>query len=145
VRADVGDRYVLEKLKQNNWKIGGENSGHIISLDHNTTGDGVVAALLILTAVLKSGLSLQELRQGMTLMPQKLINVGFKGESDPLRNIAVLDAVAKAESQLGERGRVLLRKSGTEPLIRVMVEGEDDSEVTMLAQAISDVVTTACN
>jgi len=145
VRADVGDRYVLEQLEKNDWKIGGENSGHIISLDHNTTGDGIVAALLILTAVLKSGLSLKELRQGMTLMPQKLINVKFKGDSDPLRNVAVLQAVADAEVQLGERGRVLLRKSGTEPLIRVMVEGEDDQEVSALAQAISDVVTRVCN
>lgn len=144
VRADVGDRYVMEKLSEHNWKIGGENSGHIISLDHNTTGDGVIAALLILTAVLKSGLSLKELRKGMTLLPQLLINVRFKGDSNPLDNAQVLEAVASAESALGERGRVLLRKSGTEPLIRVMVEGVDLDEVTRHANDISDVVKSVC-
>lgn len=144
VRADVGDRYVMEKLSEHNWKIGGENSGHIISLDHNTTGDGVIAALLILTAVLKSGLNLKELRKGMTLLPQLLINVRFKGASDPLTNPQVLEAVANAEAGLGERGRVLLRKSGTEPLIRVMVEGVDLDEVTTHANNISEVVKTVC-
>ena len=144
IRADVGDRYVMEKLSEHNWKIGGENSGHIISLDHNTTGDGVIAALLILTAVLKSGMSLQELRKGMTLLPQLLINVRFKGDSDPLTNEQVLAAVASAESTLGDRGRVLLRKSGTEPLIRVMVEGVDLDEVTQHANDISDVVKSVC-
>jgi len=144
VRADVGDRHVMEKLAEHNWKIGGENSGHIISLDHNTTGDGVIAALLILTAVLKSGLSLKELRKGMKLLPQLLINVRFKGDSDPLSNEQVLAAVSAAETSLGDNGRVLLRKSGTEPLIRVMVEGVDLDDVTRHANDISDVVKTVC-
>jgi len=144
VRADVGDRYVMEKLSEHNWKIGGENSGHIISLDHNTTGDGVIAALLILTAVLKSGLSLNELRKGMTLLPQLLINVRFKGDSDPLKNEDVLSAVRAAEASLGNDGRVLLRKSGTEPLIRVMVEGVNLDDVTKHANDISEVVKVVC-
>ncbi|MDP2562678.1 phosphoglucosamine mutase [Psychrobium sp. 1_MG-2023] len=144
VRADVGDRYVLEQLVANNWKIGGENSGHIISLDHNTTGDGIVAALLILTAVLKSNLKLQDLCQGMTLMPQVMINVRFKGDNNPLENEQVKQAVVDAEATLGDRGRVLLRKSGTEPLIRVMVEGADATEVGEHATTISEVVKTVC-
>jgi len=144
VRADVGDRYVMEKLAAHNWKIGGENSGHIISLDHNTTGDGVIAALLILTAVLNSGLGLKDLRKGMTLLPQILVNVRFKGDSDPLENEQVLAAVSVAESTLGDNGRVLLRKSGTEPLIRVMVEGVDLDDVTKHANDIADIVKMVC-
>jgi len=144
IRADVGDRHVLEALSKNDWKIGGENSGHIISLDHNTTGDGVVAALLILTAVCKTGLSVKELRQGMTLLPQQLINVRFSGSDNPLTNTDVLAAVEQAETALGDQGRVLLRKSGTEPLIRVMVEGVNDSDVLKHATDISKVVTKAC-
>ena len=144
VRANVGDRHVLEELTNNNWKIGGENSGHIISLDHNTTGDGVVAALLILKAVCQSGLSVKELRKGMKLLPQKLINVRFSGDSDPLTNVDVLAAVSKAEMALADQGRVLLRKSGTEPLIRVMVEGVLEDDVLKHANDISGVVTKIC-
>jgi len=144
VRANVGDRYVLEELSKNNWKIGGENSGHIISLDHNTTGDGVIAALLILKAVCQSGLSVKSLRKGMTLLPQHLINVRFSGTDDPLTNVDVVAAVEVAEKALGDQGRVLLRKSGTEPLIRVMVEGVNNTDVLKHATNISDVVTKAC-
>lgn len=144
VRADVGDRHVLEELSKNGWKIGGENSGHIISLDHNTTGDGVIAALLILAAVCKTGLSVKELRKGMTLLPQELINVRFSGSDNPLTHRDVLAAVDNAEKSLGEEGRVLLRKSGTEPLIRVMVEGVNANDVLKHATDISEVVTKAC-
>ncbi|NRA59734.1 MAG: phosphoglucosamine mutase [Psychrobium sp.] len=144
VRADVGDRHVLEKLVEHNWHIGGENSGHIISLEHNTTGDGVVAGLLILAAVCRSGLTLKELRNGMTLLPQILINVRFKGGNNPLEDKTVLQAVVDAENALGDRGRVLLRKSGTEPLIRVMVEGVDLAEVEGFAKSISGVVEKVC-
>ncbi len=144
VRADVGDRHVLEELTKNDWKIGGENSGHIISLDHNTTGDGVVAALLILMAVCESRLTLKELRKGMTLLPQLLINVKFSGADNPLNNPQVLNAVKAAEESLGDQGRVLLRKSGTEPLIRVMVEGVNDADVLKHATDISEVVTKVC-
>lgn len=140
VRAKVGDRYVLEQMQAQGWKLGGENSGHIISLDHNTTGDGTVAALLVLQAMVSTGLSLYELRQGMTLFPQVLINVRFGEGKDPLEDEAVLAAVTAAEEQLESRGRVLLRKSGTEPLIRVMVEGEDREEVQSCAEAIAVVV-----
>lgn len=144
VRADVGDRHVLEGLATNDWKIGGENSGHIISLDHNTTGDGVVAALLVLQAVVQSGLSVKALRNGMTLLPQILINVRFGGDENPLQNNEVLAAVESAESALGDQGRVLLRKSGTEPLIRVMVEGVVENDVQQHANEISDVVKRVC-
>lgn len=144
VRADVGDRHVLEGLAENSWKIGGENSGHIISLDHNTTGDGVVAALLVLQAVIQSGLSVKALRNGMKLLPQILINVRFGGDENPLENNDVLAAVENAELALGDKGRVLLRKSGTEPLIRVMVEGVVENDVLQHANNISDVVKRVC-
>ncbi len=144
VRADVGDRHVLEGLAANDWKIGGENSGHIISLDHNTTGDGVVAALLVLQAVIQSGLSVKALRNGMKLLPQILINVRFGGDENPLENNDVLAAVESAETALGDQGRVLLRKSGTEPLIRVMVEGVVENDVLQHANDISDVVKRVC-
>lgn len=144
VRADVGDRHVLEGLAKNDWKIGGENSGHIISLDHNTTGDGVVAALLVLQAVVQSGLSVKALRNGMKLLPQILINVRFGGDENPLQNNEVLTAVENAEKALGDQGRVLLRKSGTEPLIRVMVEGVVENDVRQHANDISDVVKRVC-
>ncbi|WP_435276747.1 phosphoglucosamine mutase [Psychrobium sp. nBUS_13] len=144
LRADVGDRHVLEGLAANDWKIGGENSGHIISLDHNTTGDGIVAALLVLQAVIQSGLSVKALRNGMKLLPQILINVRFGGDENPLQNNEVLAAVENAESALGDQGRVLLRKSGTEPLIRVMVEGVVENDVLQHANDISDVVKRVC-
>jgi len=139
-RSNVGDRYVIERLKQMDWRIGGENSGHIISLDHSTTGDGIVAGLQVLTAMQGSNLSLAELRSGMTLFPQVLVNVRFKGESDPLQTHEVKDAVAQVEAKLGRHGRVLLRKSGTEPLIRVMVEGRNEDSVIAYAESIADVV-----
>ncbi len=144
VRSNVGDRYVMEKLLEKDWKIGAENSGHVILLDKVTTGDAIVAALQVLASVVGSEMSLQELASGMTLYPQELINVRFAGDSDPLQAQAVLDAVSKAEQQLSDKGRVLLRKSGTEPLIRVMVEGEDQELVLSCAQAIADGVTASC-
>jgi phosphoglucosamine mutase len=144
LRADVGDRHVLEGLAANDWKIGGENSGHIISLDHNTTGDGIVAALLVLQAVIQSGLSVKALRNGMKLLPQILINVRFGGDENPLQNNEVLAAVENAESALGDQGRVLLRKSGTEHIIRVMVDGVVENDVLQHANDISDVVKRVC-
>lgn len=139
-RSAVGDRYVVEMLLEKGWRIGGENSGHIISLDHTTTGDGIVSSLLVLAAMINSGLTLKELRSGMSKFPQVLVNVRFSGDSDPLLAESVLAAVKDVEQELGDRGRVLLRKSGTEPLIRVMVEGEDETHVLALANKISDVV-----
>lgn len=139
-RSAVGDRYVVEMLIEKGWRIGGENSGHIISLDHTTTGDGIVSSLLVLAALRNSGLTLKELRSGMSKFPQVLVNVRFTGDSNPLESAAVKQSVLDVEKELGERGRVLLRKSGTEPLIRVMVEGEKEQQVNELANQIADAV-----
>ena len=140
VRSKVGDRYVMEMLQKNDWLIGGENSGHIISFDHTTTGDGTVAGLLVLAAMQTTGMSLKELRSGMNKFPQVLINVRFKPGTDPLADDAVQQAVKDVEAELEQKGRVLLRKSGTEPLIRVMVEGEEETVVTELAKKIAEKV-----
>ncbi|MFB9135931.1 phosphoglucosamine mutase [Vibrio sp. AK197] len=139
-RAAVGDRYVMEKLLENGWKIGAENSGHVILLDKVTTGDAIVAALQVLSSVVRSHQSLYDLSQGMTLYPQVLENVRFAGDSDPMSSEAVKTAVNAAETELGDKGRVLLRASGTEPLIRVMVEGEDAELVQRLALMIAETV-----
>ncbi|MGR7921038.1 phosphoglucosamine mutase [Zobellella denitrificans] len=140
VRAKVGDRYVMEQLQQHGWKLGGENSGHIISLDHNSTGDGIIAALQVLRASVSQGLSLKELRTGLTLFPQRLVNVRFAAGSNPLESDAVKQRVTEAEARLAGNGRVLLRKSGTEPLVRVMVEGANAPLVNELAEYIADAV-----
>lgn len=139
-RSKVGDRYVMELLKEKDWRIGGENSGHILNLDHGTTGDGIVAGILVLAAMRRHNASLEELTESMQMLPQVLINVRFEGNSDPLASQLVKDAQAQVESQLGERGRVLLRKSGTEPLIRVMVEGDDEVLVRAHAETIAAAV-----
>ncbi|WP_335901229.1 phosphoglucosamine mutase [Shewanella algae] len=139
-RSKVGDRYVMELLKEKDWRIGGENSGHILNLDHGTTGDGIVAGILVLAAMRRHDASLEELTESMKMLPQVLINVRFEGNSDPLASQLVKDAQAQVESQLGERGRVLLRKSGTEPLIRVMVEGDDKAQVRAHAETIATAV-----
>jgi phosphoglucosamine mutase len=144
VRAAVGDRYVMEQLLAKGWKIGAENSGHVILLDKVTTGDAIVAALQVLASVVGSDMTLHDLSQGMTLYPQVLENVRFAGESNPLEAQAVLDSVAAVEAELGDKGRVLLRKSGTEPLIRVMVEGEDAELVQSSALKIADAVKASC-
>ncbi len=144
VRAAVGDRYVMEQLQQKKWSIGAENSGHIILLDKVTTGDAIVAALQVLASVVGSEMSLKELTNGMTLYPQVLINVRFSGDSNPLETEAVKAVTAEVEQELGSQGRVLLRKSGTEPLIRVMVEGEDEALVETSAHKIADTVKMSC-
>lgn len=143
VRAKVGDRYVMEQLTQRGWTLGGEGSGHVVCLDKTTTGDAIIASLQVLTAVVRSGRSLQELRQGMIKFPQQLINVKIGQKSDPMQNDLVKDAVAQVEAELGARGRVLLRASGTEPVIRVMVEGEHQSQISRLCQHLADVVRSA--
>lgn len=140
IRAKVGDRYVMELLLENQWRLGGENSGHIISLDHTTTGDGIIAALQVLKAMRHASLSLHALRQGITKLPQVLVNVRFTEGTDPMSSAAVLASVADAEHQLARKGRVLLRKSGTEPLVRVMVEGSDMELVHRLAEQIAEQV-----
>ena len=140
VRANVGDRYVLEQLKLRGWKLGGENSGHIISLDHNSTGDGIVASLQVLRAMVDSQQDLHALGQSLVLYPQVLNNVRFSAGTNPLNDSEVQARVAQAEAELAGAGRVLLRKSGTEPLIRVMVEGAKLEQVSRLAQFIGDAV-----
>lgn len=139
-RANVGDRYVLELLKEKGWKLGGENSGHIIVLDKNTTGDGIIASLEVLGAMAAHKLSLNELAKAVPLFPQVLLNVRFEGGENPLESDEV-KAVAKAvEERLTGKGRILLRKSGTEPLIRVMVECEDGELAQRSAEEIVDAV-----
>ncbi|MDO9227677.1 MAG: phosphoglucosamine mutase [Pseudomonadota bacterium] len=140
VRAKVGDRYVLEQLQQHGWLLGGESSGHILCLDKHTTGDGIVSALQVLAALRGSGRSLSDYTRDCPTYPQILLNVrvarGFKTDGDA----GVAQAVAEVEAELGESGRVVLRASGTEPLIRVMVEGRDEAQVKRTANHIADAV-----
>ena len=140
IRAKVGDRYVLEKLLEKNWRLGAENSGHVLLLDKTTTGDGIIAGLQVLSAMIRNDMSLADLCIGMTMLPQVLINVRFSGEHDPLNNPKVKAAIKQVESQLAGNGRVLIRKSGTEPVIRVMVEGSNEVEVRKLAEFIADTI-----
>ncbi|MCB1736393.1 MAG: phosphoglucosamine mutase [Gammaproteobacteria bacterium] len=142
-RAKVGDRYVMEMLRNNGWMLGGESSGHIICLEKTTTGDGVVAALQVLAAVQRSGRSLHELLHGVNKYPQTMINVPVEGQVDVNSSVTVTGAVKDAEAMLADRGRVLLRASGTEPLVRVMVEGRDAIEVEQTAQDLANVVQAA--
>lgn len=136
-RAKVGDRYVLEMMLEKGWRLGAENSGHVIALDMTTTGDGIVAGLQVLAAMVGNRMSLKDLTSGMTLFPQVLENVRFSGNGNPLDAETVKAAVIAVEEKMQGRGRVLLRKSGTEPLIRVMVEGEDLEQVRQYAKAIA--------
>ena len=142
-RADVGDRYVLERLKQTSSVIGGESSGHIICLDRTTTGDGIVSALQVLAAMVQSGKSLHELKEGMKKYPQRMINVPVARQVDLATVSDIQDAVKSAEQRLAGRGRVLLRPSGTEPVVRVMVEGEDEKQVIEEADLLASVVAKA--
>ena len=139
-RAKVGDRYVMEQLLEKNWTLGGENSGHIISLNHATTGDGIVSALQVLKACMYAGKTVEELSEGLTMYPQDLINVRLTAGLDVTRDEKVQTVVAEVEKELGSTGRVLLRKSGTEPVVRVMVEGENAQDVHTKAQRIADVI-----
>ena len=140
-RADVGDRYVMELLMQKGWSIGGENSGHVLNLNYASTGDGIVAGLQVLAAMLRANLTLSALNSGFIKFPQRLINVKFKNShNDPLKNENVIAAVAKAEKAMHESGRVLLRKSGTEPLIRVMVEAQSSTDSDKWAEYIAEEV-----
>ena len=138
-RARVGDRYVMECLLAENLILGGESSGHIICLDRTTTGDGIISALQVLSAMLRSGKSLHDLKAGMSKCPQTLINVSVAGRVD-LQRASIQEAVRAVENQLGDNGRVLLRSSGTEPVVRVMVEGMDAGIVERHARELADVV-----
>jgi len=145
-RSQVGDRYVLETMSQKGWFLGGESSGHIICLDKTTTGDGIVSALQVLAYLAKTNMTLREAMSSMKKFPQLMINVPLSVSSssaDLMQSSAVQQSVKLAETRLNGRGRVLLRPSGTEPLIRVMVEGEDEQLVTQLANDIATQVAQA--
>lgn len=139
-RAKVGDRYVMERLLHNGWLLGGEGSGHMVIRDCTSTGDGIVSALQVLLSVRRTGKTLAEVRKGMSKLPQTMINVRVAKRFDPLSREDIVSAVRRAESHLGQTGRVLLRASGTEPLIRVMTEGQDASEINRIAQELAAVV-----
>jgi phosphoglucosamine mutase len=140
LRAKVGDRYVLELLNEQGWQLGGENSGHILCLDKHSSGDGIIAALQVLHALRASNKTLAQLGADVTLYPQVLINVTVKKRIDLGKNAALQAAVKSAEAELNGSGRVLLRASGTEPKIRVMVEGSNRKQVQSLAEEIAEVV-----
>ena len=138
LRTRVGDRYVLEALKEHDWKIGGESSGHIVCLDKTTTGDGIVAALQVLAIMIKQEKTLQQLCEGIIMLPQSMINLKTDNAAILADNPRVLDAVKMLDRTLNGTGRVLLRPSGTEPLLRVMVEGQDIQQVQLQARQLSD-------
>ena len=138
VRTKVGDRYVLEELISRGWQLGGEGSGHLLALDKHTTGDGIVSALLTLQAACRTGKSMAQLLEQVTLFPQKLINVRVKQGSDWRNNAALASVQAAAIRELGVNGRVLIRSSGTEPLVRVMVEARDAITAQLYAQRLAD-------
>ena len=139
-RAKVGDRYVTEQLIQRNWLVGGEGSGHMVIRDCTSTGDGIVSALQVLLALSRADKSLSEVRSGMSKLPQKMINVRVDARFDPMQRSDVQAAIHKAEEKLGGSGRILLRASGTEPLIRVMAEGQDEASITQVAEELAFVV-----
>jgi phosphoglucosamine mutase len=139
-RAKVGDRYVLELMLEKKWQLGGENSGHIICLDKHTTGDGIVSALQVLTAMRESGRTLAQLTADLVMYPQVLVNVEVPRGFDWQSHRAIMKAQSEAERKLDGKGRVLLRPSGTEPVLRVMVEGEPRAAIESAAQAIADAV-----
>ncbi|WP_018862429.1 phosphoglucosamine mutase [Thioalkalivibrio sp. ALJ3] len=144
VRAKVGDRYVLEELRQRAWMLGGEGSGHIVCLEHTTTGDGTVAALQVAHLMHRTGCSLAELAASIPKLPQCLVNVPVAGKANGcLEAPAVRSEVAAVEAELGTHGRVLLRPSGTEPLVRVMVEAEDEGVTRLAAERIADSIRAA--
>ncbi|TMO69544.1 phosphoglucosamine mutase [Pseudoalteromonas aurantia] len=144
-RSKVGDRYVMELLAQNGWKIGGESSGHVLSLDLISTGDGIISSLQVLAAMVSQNKTLQDLGQGFVKYPMNMINVRYSVSVDPTTSPEVIAVVNAVEAELAGKGRVLLRKSGTEPVIRVMVEAEQEKQVLDFSQKIAEVVETVSN
>lgn len=140
VRAKVGDRYVMEELQRTGWQLGGETSGHIIWLGATTTGDGIIAALQVLTAMQKTQCSLHDLKSGVKKFPQIMLNVRIQNPNGSIQEPKILQAVQQAEKELGKQGRVLLRPSGTEPVIRVMVEGESQEKIKKIATQLAQTV-----
>jgi phosphoglucosamine mutase len=143
IRANVGDRYVLQQLKEHGGVLGGETSGHVLCLDRATTGDGIVVALAVLEALARSGVDLAAARQGLQKMPQVMLNVRAAGAREALASSEVKQALAEVEQTLHGRGRVVLRASGTEPLVRVTIEGADAVEVQQLAERLAGIVKSA--
>ncbi len=139
-KTAVGDRYVMEEMRKGGYNLGGEQSGHVIFLDYNTTGDGILTALQLVDTLVQAGKPLSELKQIMRKYPQKLVNVRVGDKSKLKDNAAVAAEIAKVEEQLGDNGRVLVRPSGTESLIRVMAEGPDKELVEAYVQQIADVI-----
>lgn len=145
VRASVGDRYVMAELKERDWQLGGENSGHIVCCHHTTTGDAIIAALQVLLALKRRDETLAHARQGLRKCPQVLVNVRFAGgDVNPVEHPSVKEACERVTEAMGGRGRVLLRKSGTEPLVRVMVEGDDEKVVRGYADELARLVSEVC-
>ena len=142
-RAKVGDRYVLELMREKGWQLGGENSGHISCLDKHTTGDGIVSALQVLRVIRESGRTLGELTADLVMYPQVLINVAIPRDFQWQKNSLIVQARQTAEKSLDGRGRVLLRPSGTEPVLRVMVEGEPREAIESAANSIATAVRAA--
>jgi phosphoglucosamine mutase len=142
VRAKVGDRYVLELMESKKWILGGEGSGHLLALDQHTTGDGLISALQVLQACVRSGKSMAQLLSAVALFPQTLINVRIKPGADWQSNKALQKAIKDVEKELGDAGRVLIRASGTEPLVRVMVEAKDVNQAKVCAQRIANTLST---
>jgi phosphoglucosamine mutase len=140
VRTSVGDRYVMKEMLHRGWNLGGESSGHIICLDQTSTGDGIISSLQAMAAIIHSGQTLADLKSKMRKMPQSMVNVRVGTAVDLATNAKVRSAVVDVEKELGKTGRVLLRPSGTEPVVRVMVEGEDKASVLKLAQQLSEIV-----
>ena len=141
-KTKVGDRYVLENMKENGYKIGGEQSGHVIFYDYATTGDGQLTAIQLLSVMKRTGKTLSELAAQMEVYPQVLINVKVSqmGKARYDKDEEIKKAIASAEKELGDSGRVLVRVSGTEPLVRVMLEGKDEAQIQCLAEEIAEVV-----
>ncbi|EPJ93612.1 MULTISPECIES: phosphoglucosamine mutase [Pseudomonas] len=144
VRANVGDRYVIAGLQERDWLVGGENSGHIVCFQHTTTGDAIIAALQVLLSLRRRDESLAQSRQALRKCPQILVNVRFAGGVNPVEHPAVKEACARVTEAMNGRGRVLLRKSGTEPLVRVMVEGDDENMVRGYADELAKLVSEVC-
>jgi phosphoglucosamine mutase len=140
VRTAVGDRYVVEEMRRNGYNFGGEQSGHLVFLDHNTTGDGILAGLQLLAIMIRKNKPLSELATIMSTFPQVLQNVRMATRIAPELIPGFPEALEKAEQKLGNRGRILVRASGTEPVIRVMAEGEDEQEITTIAHDLCDVI-----
>ena len=140
IRAKVGDRYVMQSLDDKGWTLGGEPSGHILCLDKSTTGDAIVAGLQVLSIMAYTQRSLSDLASGFTQLPQKLVNVRLAQQRDPYNFPLLAEKFQQAENQLAGRGRLLIRQSGTEPLIRIMVESDDEIECDMLANNLAAAV-----